>query len=149
MNRENEYRGKIKENQQGNELDWVYGDLVRELSTGRCFIMDLAKFDNGTKLVDVMIEIDPKTKGQYTGKNDKNGKKIYGGSIVKFKEWSKGEFCWIGEVVYDYGSMYVIRGNPNKECGNPFEIQLSRLDSERIEVMGNIHDDKEEINNVD
>lgn len=43
------------------ELDYAYGDVIEELSTGRCFIVDLDHFDDSTLLKDVVIEVFPNT----------------------------------------------------------------------------------------
>ncbi len=76
--KEIKFRGKIiKKEQQGNELDWIYGDLVRELKTGKTFILDLSHFDNKTRLEEVLVEVIQESIGQFTGRKDKKGKEIY------------------------------------------------------------------------
>lgn len=82
------------------------------------------------------------TVGQYTGIPDRKGNKIFEGDIIKFAEWSKGEMCWIGAISFE-NTMFQIKGNPNKECDAPFVMQLSRIPSERIEIIGNIFDNPE------
>lgn len=84
----------------------------------------------------------PETLGQYTGLTDKNGNKIFEGDICRFREWSKGDMCWIGKVHYEH-QQFVISGNPNKECESEFLLVMSRFIPENIEIIGNIHDNPE------
>ena len=83
--------------------------------------------------------VDPNTVGQAIGMVDKNGKQIFEGDICRFREWSRGEMCWIGKIHYEH-RQFLISGGPNKECSSPFELAMSRFCSEDIEVIGNIYD---------
>ena len=83
--------------------------------------------------------VDPATVGQYTGLLDKNGKRIFEGDVCRFREWSRGEMCWIGNIHYE-NQQFVISGGPNKECETPFCLQLSRFVAGNIEVIGTFHD---------
>jgi uncharacterized phage protein (TIGR01671 family) len=87
-------------------------------------------------------EVIPETVGQYTGLTDKNGKKIFEGDICRFREWSKGDMCWIGKVHYEH-QQFVISGDRNKECEGTFTLVMSRFIPENIEIIGNIHDNPE------
>ena len=84
----------------------------------------------------------PGTIGQYTGLNDRNGAKIFEGDICRFKEWGKGDMCWIGKVHYEH-QQFVISGGPNEECETSFTLNMSRFIPENIEVIGNVHDNPE------
>ena len=82
------------------------------------------------------------TVGQYTGLKDKNGERIFEGDVCRFREWSKGEMCWVGKVHFEH-QQFMIFGGPNKECETMFELCMSRFIPEIIEVIGNIQDNPE------
>ena len=111
------------------ERTWVYGDLVRELETGRTFILDLSHFTEETKLSDVMMEVDPKSVGQFTGLKDKNGKEIYEGDILILKPWGVDKSI---EVVKDMVELLQEYGHYSAEYGY-----------KEIEVIGNIYENPE------
>ena len=143
------FRGKRKDTG-----EWVEGSLITTTAVQmKAYIVDSCgcTFDkvdyDGTALFDWICayEVDPETVGQYIelhDLHDKNGKKIFEGDICRFREWSKGDMCWIGEVRFEH-SQFVISGNKNKECDTPFTLVMSRFISEDIEVIGNIHDNPE------
>ena len=132
MAREILFRAKRKDNG-----EWVCGDLLHPDIYGNGYaIEDFTKGKNNC------FDIDEKTICQYTGLKDKNGTKIFEGDICQFREWSKGDMCWIGEVHYEH-QQYVISGNKNKECETPFTLTMSRFISEDIEVIGNKFDNPE------
>lgn len=125
------FRGKRLDNG-----EWVEGNLFVSDTDGSTYILA------GSRRVTIEWEVDPGTVGQYTGLKDKNGKKIFEGDVCRFREWSKGEMCWIGKVHFEH-QHFMISGGPNKECETMFELCMSRFIPENIEVIGNIHDNSE------
>ena len=132
MAREHLYKAKRKDCG-----EWVFGDLLHPDLYGNGYaIEDFTKGKNNC------FDIDENTICEYTNKTDKNGTKVFEGDICQFREWSKGDMCWIGEVHYEH-QQYVISGNKNKECETPFTLTMSRFISEDIEVIGNKFDNPE------
>lgn len=115
------FRGKTS-------TEWVYGDL-RHLNDGRVAIRKDGEI--------YPYEVIPETVGQYTGLNDRNGKKIFEGDIV---EGDKKYFTYThpyGKVVYD-GGQFVISFDDVLE-----DIECLGAWANAVEIIGNIHDNPE------
>lgn len=121
------FRGKTTDLPTGfYDHDYAFGDLVRELETGKTFILDLSHFDKTTKLSDLLIEVDPETVGQFTGLLDKNGTKIFEGDIVKADwgkipmkiKWDDSGFAWEASVIDAYNGWCLDDLNPCEVIGN-------------------------------
>lgn len=134
------YRGKRKDNG-----EWVYGFYVclhdHKGNESHRIYTGYAETDCGDYYPE-WFEVDPATVGQFTGLPDKNRERIFEGDVCRFREWSRGEMCWIGNIHYE-NQQFVISGGPNKECEAPFCLQLSRFVAGNIEVIGTFHDNPE------
>lgn len=125
---------------------WLEGYYVKILNPfaedgkpERHFIFDGTPFNQ---------EINPKTLGQYTGLNDKNGKKVFEGDVLSIEFHSNGSLfepshTWHenAEVIWaqNHFGWYAKFANE--------ELSLWEYDdSKTIEVIGNIHDNPEMLN---
>lgn len=110
------FRGKRVDND-----EWVYGFLVK--MWGQYHIID--QNDENSAYM-----IEPETVGQFTGLCDKNGRKIFEGDIMQLCS-----ACYPCLVYWD-GRSWAWKQN-----GKRREIDLTR---EKMEIIGNIYDNKEE-----
>lgn len=130
--REIEFRGKALEDDDYFKIkagQWLYGNLSIDKLQNQVAIEDTSKEDIS------LINIDPETVGQYTGRYDKNGTKIFEGDIIKtyiirFSTGEKWEHYHI--VMYD-----------EEGCINPFCRGDRGVNPKGCEVIGNIYDNPE------
>ena len=121
MNREIKFRG-----QQINTKKWVYGYLYR--NKGLYVICENIKYaEEESILLD--------TVGQYTGLDDKNGKEIYEGDIVKL---DSNMLKITGIVTYHNNEAVFVLEDLHDEI----EECLWYM-QEDLEVIGNIYDNPE------
>lgn len=107
MNREIEFRGI-------NGNGFVYGTYIKgdgEHTKDRIFL--LMYNDKTGEEVGICAPVEPDTVGQYTGVDDKNGKRIYEGDIVAIHDPFSTK-PHIGEVVFSKGAFGVRYSFPTR-----------------------------------
>lgn len=131
MNRKILFRGKRVDND-----EWVYGYLAEAVN---CMTDKKATFiieQDATYFGYICaVEVQPETVGQFTGMTDKNGNKIFEGDIVKFSHpaFDKSR---IGVISYEMNETgFVLR--------HKRDYSWIAYANEFYEVIGNIHDNKE------
>lgn len=122
------FRGKRADNG-----EWVEGNL---------FIPDCpdkpTEICIGSNVVRITYEVVPTTIGQFTGLTDKNGTKIFEGDILEFTNGDDEKTPYL--VVWDdFFSSWHIAQNGDRNFWDDF----ADFESERFEVIGNIHDNPE------
>ena len=145
--REIKFRGKRLDNG-----EWVYGFYAEvehneDKSHKHSVIFQIPLLENPT--IDVFIEVNPATVGQYTGKNDRNGKEIYKGDILKgfsYPFMDEGNFNYFAEVIWFDNTpafgLYTFK-NPESSvrgisAGNS-EL-MEDFNSDEWEIIDNIHE---------
>ena len=113
---------------------WIYGVPVKGTSADESEILIIESVFECDEYVCRGCEftpVIPSTVGQYTGLKDKNGKRIFEGDICKHRSNFSGNTV-ISVVTYTDGHFLAL------VCKNSgFEL------SEKLEVIGNIHDNPE------
>jgi hypothetical protein len=122
------FRGKRK-----NSGKWIFGSIVHQTDyygdkVDRWFIVE-GDFTNDYD-IDCTIEVQKETVGQYTGLLDKNGKRIFEGDVVAYREY--GNFA----VAWDDGAFQFMREDT-------FYDMLDHYTNGFAVVIGNIHDNPE------
>ena len=120
---------------------WVEGDLIR--SDGKYYIHPVGnrvKIDGELGKIIVMHEVDPTTLCQYTGLNDKNGKKIWENDLVE-----EDSRYFKGIVVYGEFDSQILKNigfNINWKESAHYRNDIAFWNNE-IKVCGNVFDNPE------
>jgi uncharacterized phage protein (TIGR01671 family) len=90
----------------------------------------------------VKNEIIPKTVGQYTGIKDKNGKMIFEGDILQGDDDIEDGVYHVARIGQSDENRYecFLDFNGDNTCWMPFTRYFNRM-----EIIGNIHDQREDI----
>ena len=119
--RENLFRGKRRDNG-----EWVYGHIYSQVDLPDTIEEEWYWFIKpiGSESW-VSYRVDPSTVGQYTGLNDKNGKRIFEGDILSLRT----------------GRPHVVRFEDGafilEDSAIPMRFAI------KFEIIGNIHDTQE------
>lgn len=104
--------------------EWVYGDVSFNRK-GEPAIRYWPTAENKTYQVEF---VDPSTVGQFTGLKDNNGKKIFEGDVVTYRE---------GRFVVEWVERYC------RFSGRNADTVFAGFAFDRCEVIGNIHNNPE------
>lgn len=126
MNREIKFRGKSIMN--STYADWLYSSGIKYGDD-----VELMYCDEETS--EEWNYIDKNTLGQFTGLHDKNGKEIYEGDIVKYRD-SRGQH--IEKVIFDKGCFYA-----GMHWGSSTRVAPKLINTRITEVIGNEYDNPE------
>lgn len=106
--------------------EWLQGHYVRQYGADMIYLPEGVDHEQGFDY----YHIAPETVGQYTGLTDRNGKKIFEGDIVEYKE----EY---GEIEYhNQEAMFVV-------CFDTWLMDFDHCYGKELEIIGNIHDNPE------
>ena len=98
---------------------WVQGSLVSFADGGRAILPSktVVLQQEGTTLLSTKesLEVLPSTVGQYSGLDDSDGRKVFEGDILKFRD-EPNDYEWTGRIEF---------GNPN--CGYTWGFQIVHL----------------------
>lgn len=134
------FRGKTVRN-----ADWVYGFPITKVYGAYSILVDAAAFEDDESVNFSYYFIDKDSLGQYTGINDKNGKKIFEGDIICLCNGATYPML----VFYD-GLGFKFRYSNGRLKDGCWDCDIMN-DVQKCEVIGNIFDNPEllEFGNAD
>lgn len=111
-----------------DRLGWVYGDVIDDKYIFTRNAINSEFIDCGELTLGGVFEIIPETVGQYIGRQDKDGIKIFEGDLAKCENCTIGEVVWIKDE-----ACYGIKFNDHT-MGIYYTVR------DFLKVIGNIHE---------
>lgn len=128
------FRGKRKDNGK-----WAYGYLYIR-NDGQYEISFYDKYFDSERFT---YDVIPETVGQYTGITDDNGKKIFEGDILGVTN-DDPDYDYITKVYFECNTLCVdVEGQDYDYTSIGFAVEIWDNECDRVEVIGNIHDNPE------
>ena len=130
------FRGKRIDNG-----EWVEGAFLNDRDGAFCIcpaVSDISYGDSGNRMrIGCWYKVDHSTVGQYTGLNDKNGKRIFDGDVAKVLQGKDKDIAYVG---FENGAFMLY-----PKTGNIYERTLWEYwyNDWDVEVIGNITDNPE------
>lgn len=132
------FRGKTACCQLATAEDvWVYGGVHSIFENDDTCYISVNNYFEKNKSEKLLVK--KETVGQYTGLHDKNGKEIYEGDIVKINDEIITQVIWDKDYLGYF--LYANEENSIEYFENGEQPLYDYWES--IEVIGNIHDNKE------
>lgn len=131
------FRGKIKDTN-----EWIYGGIA--VMDGRYFILDVKTYDDDTCSW-VAVEVQPETVGQWIGRIDKNGTKVFDGDLcfaafkIPYTKDTYGPKLCKCEYNAFYGA-FTCKNQVGRHYDWDVEGKIPELPMEGVEVIGNVYD---------
>ena len=121
------FRGKRTDNG-----EWVEGNLFIPDSDSRP-----TQILMGTDIVRISYEIDPETVGQYTGLTNKDGKKLFEGDIIQYRNTNGNIINPLEVIIFKENGW---RAKPTK---SDITYELTTNSAKHYNIVGNIYDNVE------
>lgn len=119
--------------------EWLYGYLVHPIGKNpRVYVQDVKTEGVASFFV---YDVEESTVGQFTGLLDKNGNEIYEGDII-VEHFIEEDVTYVCKYIEEFACFAF-----DKDIKYGEYYYLQKIDSPKLQIIGNIHDNPEILKN--